>query len=120
MRAAFSYYQSFGITVGGVMTDNGSWGTFKAFREACAMPGIRHNPYQAQHFHIQRQSQVLHADRNQGAGLPHHLPEIRGEHNPLPVWLHHHNWHRSHNSLMDRVPTSRLSLSENNLLTVHN
>ncbi|TIU42348.1 MAG: transposase, partial [Mesorhizobium sp.] len=38
----------------------------------------------------------------------------------LPLWLHRYNWHRPHGSLKDNTPISRLALSEDNLLRLHN
>ena len=37
----------------------------------------------------------------------------------LPAFLHNYNWHRPHHSLKLRSPVSRLSLSMNNLLSLH-
>jgi transposase InsO family protein len=41
-KAAVAYYRSLGVTVGCVMTDNGSCYRAKAFRETCAELGLRH------------------------------------------------------------------------------
>ena len=38
----------------------------------------------------------------------------------LPQWLHRYNWHRPHASLNKKPPISRLGLTENNLLKLHN
>jgi transposase InsO family protein len=37
----------------------------------------------------------------------------------LPRWLHRYNWHRLHAGIADKVPISRLGLSEDNLLRLH-
>jgi transposase len=38
----------------------------------------------------------------------------------LSNWLHRYNWHRPHGSLKANTPISRLGLSEDNLLRLHN
>src|SRR3954451_11281246 len=38
----------------------------------------------------------------------------------LPIWLHRYNWHRPHSSLQSKAPVSRLALTEDNLLRLHN
>src|SRR5260370_22723385 len=38
----------------------------------------------------------------------------------LPVCLHRYNWHRPHSSLKSKPPISRLGLTEDNLLRLHN
>jgi transposase InsO family protein len=38
----------------------------------------------------------------------------------LPTWLHRYNWHRPHSSLKSKPPISRLGLTKDNLLRLHN
>ena len=38
----------------------------------------------------------------------------------LPLWLHRYNWHRPHGSIGAKPPISRLALTGNNLLRLHN
>ena len=52
LKAAIAYYQSLGVTVARVMTDNGSCYRSKAFRKACRdldLKHIRTRPYTPQH-----------------------------------------------------------------------
>jgi transposase InsO family protein len=42
LSAALAYYQSLGITVVRVMTDNGSCYRSRAFRKACSDAGLKH------------------------------------------------------------------------------
>jgi transposase InsO family protein len=42
LRAALAYYESLGVTVSRVMTDNGSCYRSKAFRKACVKAGLKH------------------------------------------------------------------------------
>jgi transposase InsO family protein len=119
LKAALAYYQSLGVTVTRVMTDNG--GCYRAFdfRDACRDLGLKHirtKPYtpktngKAERF-IQSAlrewayaQSYTHSDRRTAE---------------LPRWLHRYNWHRPHGSLEAKPPISRLGLSEDNLLRLH-
>ena len=119
LKAAVAYYQSLGVTIARVMTDNGSCYKAVAFRDACRDLGLRHirtRPYtpktngKAERF-IQTALRewayakaYTHSDRRTAE---------------LPLWLHRYNWHRPHGSLKAKTPISRLGLSEDNLLRLH-
>ena len=119
LKAALAYYESLGITVERVMTDNGSCYKSFAFRRACKRRGLRHvrtKPYtpktngKAERF-IQtslREWAYAQAYRNS--------QQRKAE---LPFWLHRYNWYRPHAGINDRTPISRLGLSEDNLLRPH-
>ena len=119
LKAAVTYYQSLGITVARVMTDNGACYKAFAFRQACYDLGLKHirtKPYtpktngKAERF-IQTALRewayaqaYAHSDRRTAE---------------LPRWLHRYNWHRPHGSLDANTPISRLALTEDNLLMLH-
>jgi transposase InsO family protein len=119
LKAAVAYYESLGIKVERVMTDNGSCYRSLAFRRACGRLGLRHirtKPYtpktngKAERF-IQsslREWAYAHADENSN--------QRRAR---LPDWLHRYNWHRPHAGIHDKTPISRLGLTENNVLRFH-
>jgi len=119
LKAAIAYYESLGIKVERVMTDNGSCYKAFAFRRLCKRLGLRHirtRPYtpktngKAERF-IQtslREWAYAQAYRNS--------QQRKAE---LPVWLHRYNWHRPHAGIGDNVPISRLGLPEDNLLRLH-
>jgi transposase InsO family protein len=119
LKAALAYYESLGIEVERVMTDNGSCYKSFAFRAACKRFSLRHirtRPYtpktngKAERF-IQtslREWAYAQAYRNS-----------RQRKAELPSWLHRYNWHRPHAGIDDKVPISRLGLAENNLLRLH-
>jgi transposase InsO family protein len=119
LKAAVAYYNSLGVTVGRVMTDNGSCYRAFEFRDACRDLGLKHirtKPYtpktngKAERF-IQTAlrewayAQAYPTSQHRAAELPH--------------WLHRYNWHRPHGSLNAKPPISRLDLSEDNLLRLH-
>jgi transposase InsO family protein len=119
LKAALAYYESLGLKVERVMTDNGSCYKSFAFRRACKRLGLRHirtRPYtpktngKAERF-IQtslREWAYARAYR--------HSQERRAQ---LPHWLHRYNWHRPHAGIDDKTPISRLGLPQDNLLRLH-
>jgi transposase InsO family protein len=119
LKAALAYYESLGIKVERVMTDNGSCYKSFAFRRACQRLGLRHlrtKPYtprtngKAERFIQTSLREWAYAQAYQNS---------RRRKAELPVWLHRYNWHRPHAGIDDKVPISRLGLPENNLLRLH-
>ena len=119
LHAAVAYFQSLGITVTRVMTDNGPCYKSFAFRDACKALGLRHirtKPYtprtngKAERF-------IQTALREWAYAQSYPTSDRRAA--ELPVWLHRYNWHRPHGSLNARPPISQLGLTVNNLLRLH-
>lgn len=120
LRDAVAYYESFGITVERVMTDNGSCYKSRAFARACKQLGIKHirtKPYtpktngKAERF-------IQTALREWAYAKAYQTSTHRAE--EMPVWLHRYNWHRPHGGIDYETPISRLGLGRNNLLRLHN
>lgn len=120
LKAALAYYQSLGITVARLMTDNGGCYKAFAFRDACRDLGLKHirtRPYtpktngKAERF-------IQTALREWAYAQAYTHSDHRAA--ELPGWLHRYNWHRPHGSLDAQTPISRLRLSEDNLLRLHN
>jgi transposase InsO family protein len=119
LRAALAYYESLGVKVERVMTDNGSCYKSFAFRRACKRLDLRHirtRPYtprtngKAERFIQTSLREWAYAQAYQNS------KQRKAE---LPCWLHRYNWHRPHAGIDDKVPISRLGLTENNLLRLH-
>ena len=69
LKAAVAYYNSLGVTVTRVMTDNGPCYKSNAFRDACKALGLRHirtRPYTPR---TKWQGRTLHPDRPARVGL---------------------------------------------------
>jgi transposase InsO family protein len=120
LETALAYYQSLGVTVARVMTDNGSCYKAFDFRDACRNRGLKHirtRPYtpktngKAERF-------IQTALREWAYAQAYTHSDRRAA--ELPRWLHRYNWHRPHGSLEAQTPISRLDLSEDNLLRLHN
>jgi transposase InsO family protein len=119
LKAALAYYESLGVTVARVMTDNGSCYRSFDFRDACRDLGLKHirtKPYtpktngKAERF-------IQTALREWAYAQAYPTSQRRAE--ELPFWLHRYNWHRPHGGIKSQTPISRLALSEDNLLRLH-
>ena len=119
LTAAVAYYETLGITVERVMTDNGSCYKSHAFKAACKALGLRHirtKPYtprtngKAERFIKTALAEWAYAaayDTSDQRGLE------------LPKWTHGYNWHRPHGAIGSVPPISRSGLGRNNLLRLH-
>ena len=120
LKAAVAYYASLGVAIARVMTDNGACYRSKSFARACRELGLRHirtRPYtpktngKAERF-------IQTALREWAYAIAYPTSNHRAQ--ELPIWLHRYNWHRPHASLKSKTPISRLGLTEDNLLRLHN
>jgi transposase InsO family protein len=119
LKAAVAYYESLGVTVTRVMTDNGSCYKAFAFQYACRDLGLKHirtRPYtpktngKAERF-------IQTALREWAYAQAYPTSDRRAE--ELPIWMHRYNWHRPHGGINSKIPISRLVLPEDNLLRLH-
>ena len=119
LKAAIAYYESLGVKISRVMTDNGPCYTSHAFRAACKTLGLKHirtRPYtprtngKAERFIQTALREWAYAQA---------YPDSTRRAAELPIWLHRYNWHRPHHSLNSKPPISRLGLTEDNLLRLH-
>ncbi len=117
--AAVAYYESLGVKVTRVMTDNGGCYMAGAFREACRKLGLRHvrtKPFSPK-TNGKAERFIQTALREWAYAKAYTHSDRRND--ELPHWLHRYNWHRPHGSLKSKPPISRLGLSEDNLLRFH-
>ncbi len=119
LKAAVAYYESLGIKVERVMTDNGSCYRSKAFGKACKKLGLRHirtKPYtpktngKAERF-------IETSLREWAYARAYDTSRQRAD--ELPFWMHRYNWHRPHGGIGSVPPITRLGLAGNNLLRLH-
>ena len=119
LKAAVAYYQSLGVTVARVMTDNGACYKSHAFRDACAALGLKHirtKPYtpktngKAERF-------IQTALREWAYAQTYQTSDQRTA--QLHTWLYRYNWHRPHGGIKSATPISRLGLDADNLLRLH-
>ena len=119
LKAALAYYESLGVTVSRVMTDNGACYKSHAFRDTCAELGLKHirtKPYTPKtNGKAERFIQTALREWAYAQAYPtsnHRTAE-------LPVWLHRYNFHRPHGGIKSQTPISRLGLDQDNLLRLH-
>ena len=105
LKAALAYYESLGVKVERVMTDNGSCYKSFAFRRACKRLGLKHirtKPYtpktngKAERF-IQtclREWAYAQAYKTHGNAASNCR------------WLHRYNWHRPHAGIGAKIPSA--------------
>lgn len=119
LKAAVAYYESLGVKVERVMTDNGSCYRSTAFGRTCKRLGLRHirtKPYtpktngKAERF-------IQTSLREWAYARAYNTSKERAI--ELPYWIHRYNWHRPHASIGAKPPISRLGLTGNNLLRLH-
>ncbi len=119
LRNAVAYYDSLGITVRRVLTDNGSAFRSRDFASACAELGIQHKFTRAYRPQTNGKAErfIQSALREWAYGWTYQNSDQRTR--ALASWQHHYNWHRPHSGIGGAFPMSRLNKSRNNLLTVH-
>ncbi len=102
------------------MTDNGSCYRAKAFARSCARLSLQHiftKPYRPQ-TNGKAERFIQTAPREWAYARAYETSDQRAS--ELPFWLHRYNWHRPHASLNAKPPISRLGLSGDHLLRLHN
>lgn len=119
LKAAIAYYQTLGVNVARVMTDNGGCYISDDFAKACAELRLKHRrtkPYtpktngKAERF-------VQTSLREWAYAKAYDSSRQRAD--ELPAWLHTYNWHRPHGGIKDQTPISRLPSQADNLLRLH-
>jgi len=120
LKAALAHYASLGISVERVMTDNGSCYKSFAFRRACKRLGLKHirtRPYTPKtNGKAERFIQTSLREWAYARAYQH----SRQRREQLAPWLHRYNWHRPHAGIGAKTPISRLRITEDNLLRLHN
>ncbi|WP_456476296.1 IS481 family transposase [Oceanithermus sp.] len=119
LLSALRYYRGMGVRIRAVMTDNARIFQSKRFQRVLKGLGIRHKttpPYTPKvNGKVERFIRTL---LNEWA-YAHAYPSSEVRNAYLPEWLHYYNWHRSHTSLGNRAPISRLGLNVNNVVRLH-
>jgi transposase InsO family protein len=120
LERTVAYFQSIGVRVKAVLTDN--CGVFRSrdFAAACQRFGIRQRftrPYRPQ-TNGKAERFIQSALREWAYGVAYHHSSERTA--KLHHWVHHYNWHRPHQGIGGLPPTSRLARFGNNLLKLHN
>ncbi len=120
LRNALSYFASLGIQAQRLRSDNGACYRSRQFAAACRPAGLRHlftRPYTPKtNGKAERFIQTSLREWAYAATYSHSAH--RAAH--LQPWLHRYNWHRPHGALHQRPPISKLNLTMNKVLSLHN
>jgi transposase InsO family protein len=119
LRNAVAYYQSLGVQIKQLLTDNGSAFRSQDFAQACTALNVKHRftrPYRPQ-TNGKAERFIQSALREWAYGFVYQNSLQRTD--QLDAWIHHYNWHRPHQGIGGVTPMTRLKTSRNNLLTLH-
>jgi transposase InsO family protein len=119
LHAALAFYQRLGVRIQRIYSDNGSCYRSKAMRAVVAQLGLTHGftrPYTPK---TNGQAERFIQTSLREWAYAHPFPSSAAREARLLPFLHRYNWHRPHHSLKRLAPISRLSLTLNNLLTLH-
>ena len=119
LHNAVAYYESLGVTIKRLLTDNGAPFRSRDFAAACQQLKIKHSftrPYRPQ-TNGKAERFIQSALREWAYGFVYQTSSERTE--TLDEWTHHYNWHRPHQGIGGLAPMTRLRSSRNNLLTLH-
>ncbi len=107
LRETVAFYESLGVHVERVMTDNGT-GYKKTYDSACAELGLRHlrtRPYTPKtNGKVERFVQT--SLREWAYARPYRSSALREA--ALQPFIHHYNWHRPHSALAHQPPMIRI------------
>src|SRR5258705_7018899 len=120
LKAAVAYYATLGVTVERVMTDNGSCYRSRDFAKACRRLRLKHirtKPYTPRT--NGKAERFIQTSLREWAYARAYLNSKQRAHE-LPFFMHRYNWHRPHASIGSKPPITRLSLTKDNLLRLHN
>jgi transposase InsO family protein len=120
LRRTVAGLRRLGVRVLAVLTDNGSCYRSRRFARACRALRLRHlftRPYTPRtNGKVERFIQT--ALREWAYVRLYRHSHERAQR--FTQWLHHYNWHRGHTALRGQPPITRLVLSADNLVRLHN
>ena len=119
LRNAVAYYRSLGVRIQRVLTDNGGAFRSHAFVKTCRELGVAQRFTRAYRPQTNGKAErfIQSALREWAYAFTYQNSQQRTT--ALDSWIHHYNWHRPHQGIGGLAPMQRLSLSRNNLLTLH-
>ena len=119
LRATVSHFESLRVPIQRVITDNGKCFHSALFGAACLELGIAQKFTRAYRPQTNGKADrfIQSALREWAYGRVYANSEQRRA--ALPLWTHFYNCHREHHGIGLKAPISRLSLSRNNVLTLH-
>ena len=119
LQNMIAYFESLGVRIRRILTDNGPAFHSKPFAAACHTLGLKHKFTRAYRPQTNGKAErfIQSALREWAYGIAYNHSIERAE--MLERWIHHYNWHRPHQGIQGCTPMTRLRQSRNNLLTLH-
>lgn len=119
LQHALAYYQTLGLRIEQILTDNGKVFDSKLFVAVCEQHHIKrkHTRYYRPQTNGKAERFIQTALREWAYGRTYRHSRTRTAH--LGRWLHQYNWHRPHSAIGGLPPISRLQLSGDNVLRLH-
>ena len=117
---ALRYYKTLGIRFSRVLTDNGAAYCSKRFKRLCQRLGLRHLRTKPYHPRTNGKAERFIQTALREWAYARAYPNSNHRAQQMLDWLHQYNWHRPHASLDYQPPISRIPISENNLVGLHN
>lgn len=119
LRAAHDHFKTLGVPIQRLLTDNGPAFRSQDFGHVCGELGITQKFTRAYRPQTNGKAErfIQSALREWAYGQAYQNSDQRGA--ALTHWNHYYNWHRPHHGIGCQVPMSRLSTTENNVLTLH-
>jgi transposase InsO family protein len=112
LRECVDYYNSLGVRIDRVMTDNGA-GYKKTFTGCVHRAGHPPHPNSSLYAQDKRQGRTLRADQPQGVGLSASYESSEQRTAALKPFLDRYNWLRPHSALNHQPPMSRIPAMSN-------
>jgi transposase InsO family protein len=120
LRRTVAGLRRLGVRVAAIMTDNGSCYRSRQFAQACRALRVRHlftRPYTPRtNGKVERFIQTALREWAYVRLYRHSDERARA----FVQWLHHYNWHRRHTAIGAQPPITRVVLSADNLVRLHN
>lgn len=119
LRAATDYFETLGVRIQRLITDNGPAFRSQDFGRACEALKIKQKFTRAYRPQTNGKAErfIQSALREWAYGRTYQCSAERGT--ALAHWNHFYNWHRPHHGIQCQVPMARISTNANNVLTIH-
>lgn len=118
LKAAVAYYAGLGVTVRGLLTDNGAAFRSGLFKAACLELDIKHRFTRAYRPQTNGKAERFIQSALREWAYGHTYQHSSDRTHALDRWNHHYNWHRPHHGIGCQPPMSRVPAG-NNVLTLH-
>ena len=117
---ALRFFRGFGVKVERIMTDNGS--SFRSHRYAKALRRLRIKHLRTKPYTPRTNGKAERFVQTSLREWAYARAYSTSQHRAaeLPIWLHRYNWHRPHGGIGAKPPISRIALTKDNVLRLHN